>query len=193
MSFPPADFTTFSKSPGAYRQFTPDDPVQNSIYDINMDCDAGLRDQNAAMLLIDSKDRPDNEEPNKYEIKLKKIYKDVISIELKKASIPNSDYIVNEYNNSFYFQDNANQVNRCDYNTLKLPIGNYPICEKNKDSITSLLQAGLNLVNPANKYVVTVDCNTQQITIEQTSGSGVFNILFEVPKTCGDGKNKLFI
>jgi len=185
MSFPPADFTTFSKSVDAYKQYTPDDPIQNSIYDTTMECDAGLRDQNKIILLIDSKDRPHNEEPNKYSIKLKKVYKDVISVELVKANIPNSDYIINEHNNTFYFQDNAKQSGKCDYNTLQLPIGNYPICDKTKDSIISLLQAGLNLVNSKNKYTVTVDWNTQQITIEQTSGSGVFNILFQAPKTAG--------
>lgn len=191
MSFPSADFTTFSKSPEAYKQYTPDDPIQNSIYDTTMDCDAGLRDQNKVVLLIDSRDRKDNEEPNKYVIKLKKEYKDVISVELVKASIPNSDYIINEHNNTFYFQDNPNQVNRCDYNTLQLPIGNYPICDSVKDSIISLLQAGLNIINSVNKYVVTIDCNTKQITIEQTEGSGVFNILFQIPKVCANGNNKL--
>lgn len=187
MSFPPAHHTRFSKSEIAYRQYTPDDPVTDSLYDINMECDAGLRYQNRAVLVVDSRNRQPNQEPNNYSLKLNRIYRDVVSIELKKADIPNSDYIINETNNSFYFQDSVAQVSSGDFHTLQLPLGNYPIDDKVNDSIRSLLEAGLNLANPANTYTVTVDINTQLFTLEQTSGSGIFNLIFEVPRCAGEG------
>lgn len=186
-------YTQFSKSPIAYRQYAPDDPVTDSVYDINMECDASLRYQNRAILLIDSSDRSPNEEPNKYTIKLGKMYKDVISIELKKAKIPNSEYILNEQNNNFYFQDSTTQESSNSYHTLELPIGNYPIDDPTEDSIRSLLEVGLNMVTAGNTYTVTVDPNTQLFTITQTAGSGVFNILFEEIKCNGSssGSNQL--
>jgi len=187
MSFPKAHFTSFSKSDQAYKQFAPDDPVTDSIYDVNMECDASLRYQNRVVLVVDSKDRAINEEPNRYNLKLNKVYKDVVSIELKKADIPNSDYIINNNNNNFYFQDDQSQVGACDYHTLQLPIGNYPIDHAVNDSIRSLLEAGLNMIDPANTYEVVVDANTNLFTFTQLAGSGVFNILFQAPQTAGSG------
>ena len=188
MSFPKkTHFTRFAKSDIAYRQYAPDDPVTDSLYDINMECDASLRYQNRAILVIDSKDRATNEEPNRYNIKLEKDYRDVVSIELKRAHIPNSDYVINDNNNMFYFQDDASQKDNCDYHTLQLPIGNYPVDHASQDSIRSLLEAGLNMVNPANTYEVEVDINTNLFKFKQTAGSGVFNILFRFPKTAGEG------
>lgn len=187
MSFPNAHFTSFSKSDQAYKQFAPDDPVTDSIYDVNMECDASLRYQNRAVLVVDSKDRALNEEPNRYNLKLKKTYRDVVSVELKNADIPNSDYIINDNNNNFYFQDEQDQVGDCDYHTLQLPIGNYPIDHDTNDSVRSLLEAGLNMIDSANTYEVLVDQNTQMFTFTQTAGSGVFNILFRSPKTAGEG------
>tara|TARA_R100001163_G_C5068190_1_gene208137 strand:+ start:4236 stop:5243 length:1008 start_codon:yes stop_codon:yes gene_type:complete len=187
MSFPDAHFTQFSKSDIAYRQYAPDDPVTDSIYDVNMECDSSLRYQNRAILVVDSKNRGIREEPNKYNLKLNKVYRDVVSIELKKASIPNSDYIINENNNMFYFQDSPSQINKCQYHTLQLPIGNYPIDDECCDSIRSLLEAGMNMVDSDNQYEVTVDPNTMLFTFNQTMGSGIFNILFRVPKIAGEG------
>lgn len=188
MSFNHQLFTSFdSKNDNAYNQFKPGDPIQSSLYDVTMECDAGLRYQNRAILVVDSKDRAINEEPNKYDLKLKKEYHDVISVELKKAYIPNSDYIINEHNNLFYFQDNSAQVGRCQYHKVELPIGNFPIDDPMCDSIRSLLEAGLNLVTPGIEYTVEVDPNTNLFTFTQVAGgSGIFNILFRVPKVSGD-------
>lgn len=197
MSFPNAHFTRFAKSPDAYKQFVPGDPIKSSLYDTNLECDASLRFQNRAILLVDSTDRKDNEEPNKYQVLFDKEYKDVIEIELQKADIPNSNYIVNEFNSCFYFQDSAEQLKpTCGrpWHTVCLPVGNYPIDHDCKDSIKSLLQQALNAVNVDNTYVVTVDPNQQTVTITQTSGSGIFNILFQRPQCCADqpkGKDKI--
>jgi hypothetical protein len=189
MSFANKNYTQFdSQNDLAYNQFKPGDPVSSSLYDVNMDCDPGLRCQNSAILVVDSKDRQINEEPNKYDLKLKKEYRDVISIELKRAVIPNSDYTLNERANIFYFQDNASQVGKCQFHKVELPIGNFPIDDPTCDSVRSLLEAGLNLVAPGITYTVEVDPNTLLFTITQVAGgSGVFNILFKVPKLNGDG------
>lgn len=195
MSFPSAHFTRFSKSPQAYKQYAPDDPVEKSIYDVNMECDASLRFQNRAILIVDSKDRSNREEPNKYTVKLNKSYRDVVSIELKNADIPNSDYIINENNNMFYFQDTQELIDTDQYYQIQIPVGHYPADDPTLDSIRSLLEQALNLAGP-NTYTVTVDPNKMQFTITQTSGSGIFRILFVFPKEteacqAGNGNNQL--
>lgn len=184
MSFPKAHFTQFSKNPIAYRQYAPDDPVDQSIHDINMECDASLRYQNRAILVVDSKDRKIRENPNRYSIRLNKTYKDVVSVELRKANLPNSDYVINKYNNAFYFQDSDEMVSTDSYHQIRLPEGDYLIDDPVKDSIRSLLEQGLNAADPANTYTVTIDHNTHLFTFTQTAGSGIFNILFKYPKVC---------
>lgn len=184
MSFPKAHFTRFSKSPIAYRQYAPDDPVDQSIYDVNMEADASLRYQNRAVLIVDSKSISNKDNRSKYSIKLNKDYRDVVSIELKKAILPNSDYVINASNNNFYFQDSQDQVDSDNYRTIQLSEGDFPIDDPAHDSVRSLLEQGLNAANPGDTYTVTVDPNTHLFTFTQTSGSGVFNILFKYPKTC---------
>ena len=155
-----------------------------------MECDAGLRYQNKAVLVLDSRDRTIKEEANKFSIKLNKPYKDVISIELKKAQLPNSDYVINEFNNLFYFQDSEEMENKGDFHQIQLPIGDYSADHDTNDSLRSLLEQGLNASNPGNTYSVEVDGSTHQFTITQESGSGTFNILFIYPK-CGNKKDCL--
>lgn len=194
MSFPSAHHTPFSTNPVTYQQYQKNDPVKNSIYDVNMECDSSLRYQNRVTLVIDSKDRKINEEPHKYNLKLNKTYKDVVSIELKKAILPNSDYIINKYNNVFYFQDSDDMQALDDYHQILLPIGDYLMDDDSADSIRSLLEQGLNSTTPGNTYTVCLDPNTHLMTITQTAGSGVFNILLRYPKeSCPDqsGNNEL--
>jgi len=113
-----AHFTKVLTSPEAYNQYKSDDVVTKSIYDLNMSCDPSLRFQNKIIFIVDSKDRQPTEEPNKYSIKFPTIFKDVISVELKNSNIPNSEYIINDYNNMFYFQDSHNQINNDRYHTI---------------------------------------------------------------------------
>jgi len=184
MSFPNAPFTRFVKDPQAYRQFTKDDPVQSSIYDHNMDGKATLSYKNTAILHVDSRTRLPDEEPNKYTYRLNKTYRDVTRMELETADIPNSDYVVNEYNNRFYFQDDDFQIANDTYHTVKLPIGNYLATsdDPTKITIASLLEEGMNDIDPANQYEIRVNKHTKIFEIEQVSGSGIFNILFKKPK-----------
>jgi len=185
MSFPNAPFTRFVKDPNAYMQYTKDDPVHSSLYDNNMDCKETLAHKNTAILHVDSRTRLDKEEPNKYTYRLGKTYKDVTRMELETADIPNSDYIINEYNNRFYFQDNETQEENDTYYTIKLPIGHYLATsgETGATTIQTLLQDGLNDAtdDPTNTYEVTVDNHTNLFTITQTAGTGIFNILFKRP------------
>lgn len=181
---PKAGYAQFSKDPNAYKQYTPDDPVKGSIYDINFHNSSSLDYQNKSILLIDSKDRKSTEEPNKYVIHLKKEYRDVVCIELQNADIPNSNYVLHEFNNNFYFQDSSQQVLDGTFHTIRLPIGNFPIDDPCDDSIRSLLQDALNMINTNNKYTVFVDSNQNTFTIRQDSGSNIFNILFHHPICC---------
>jgi len=192
MSFQKAPFTRFVKDPLAYRQYTPDDPVQSSIYDHNMDAKATLAYKNTAILHVDSRVREENEEPNKYTYRLGKTYRDVTRVELETADIPNSDYIINEYNNRFYFQDSEFQVDSDSYHTVKLPIGNYLGTSADPATVTieSLLEEAMNDVDPANQYEVSANRNTRIFRIEQVAGSGIFNILFKRPRESECNENK---
>jgi hypothetical protein len=150
-----------------------------------MDCKETLANKNTAILHVDSRVRLASEEPNKYVYRLGKTYRDVTRIELETADIPNSDYIINEYNNRFYFQDSELQEENDTYHTVKLPIGNYLATsgETGATTIQSLLEEGMNDAtdDPANTYVVEVSDATNLFTITQTGGSGIFNILFKRP------------
>jgi hypothetical protein len=184
------NITHVSNDPDAYKQYKSTDQIQSSLYDINFNCDASLNHQNRAIVFVDSRIRNDNEEPNKYNVRLKKEYFDVICIELVRAVVPNSQYIINNSNNCFYFQDSEDQLHAScgqPYHRIQLPVGNFVIDEfsHNHDdkleTIRHLLEIALNSVNHHNTYSVSIDRSARTVTISQNTGSGIFNILFLNP------------
>ena len=163
-----------------YKQFKKTDGIQSSLYDINLAGNVKNFTKNQAVLVIDSVDRNHNKfpNPNKYTIKLNKVYKDVTRIELKLALIPNSAFIVNESNNKLHFQDNMEQVSKGELNIIEIPIGNWPADSTTGPSIRSNLEDALNANNPNNEYAVIFDPHVMKFTIEQVKGSGIFNLIF---------------
>lgn len=151
-------------------------PNSSTQYDINLG--SHLNDPkypNPAVLVVDSRHRNHYKYPNpaKYTIKLTGVYKEVVSVELVSADIPNSGYTVENSHNKFYFQDTAQQVDNETYYTITHPTGNYTISE-----IVANLESLMNSASTGSTYSVTLDSHTMKITIAQTAGSGVFNMLF---------------
>lgn len=73
-------------------------------------------------LVIDSRDRdyllyPDS---NKYRVEIPQEWKDITSIELTLAQIPNTFYNITEMNNTFYISDSVSNIS-----SIKIPEGQY--------------------------------------------------------------------
>jgi hypothetical protein len=137
---------------------------------------------NAAVVAIGSRDRDYNlyNTTNTYKINLSKQYKEVTSIELVAADIPNTGYVVESTRNLIHFQDTIDQIATESYYEVELPIGNYPISADTGLSITKNIQDQMNAATTSGSvYEVSVDTYTNLITIEQTSGSEVFRLLFK--------------
>lgn len=186
-------YTRYCNNDDYYKQYQSTDLIQNSMHDYNFSRNNCLKNQVNAILHIDSNYIKSNENINNYTVILEKEYMYIQSIELIRADIPNSNYIINEYNNCFYFQDSQEQLNTyCNqpYHKIILDIGDYLVDSSNPAEITirSMLEDGLNSVNPLNTYQVSVDPNKYIFTIIQLSGSGIFNILIQEPY-CGGSKD----
>ena len=109
-------------------------------------------------LVIDSRDRnTGNGSENKYTIHLENDIQNIISIELMTATIPNSEYIINENNNLLCFEESSGTTL-----TATLTIGNYTLSE-----IASEIQSQLN-ASGSSTYTV-VENSYQRITDTFTS------------------------
>lgn len=173
------NFTNY-KEGYQYKQYQDGDGIQSSLYDITMNGNIKPDNKNQAVLVVDSAERDHKKypDPNKYSLDLNYVYKDVTMVELKFANIPNSAYIINESNNKLHFQDSMEQVHLREYNEIYIPIGNWTADSTTGPSIRSNLEDALNSVNSSNKYSVIFNPNLRKFTIEQVSGSGVFNLIF---------------
>jgi hypothetical protein len=174
--------------------YNPNEPVKESIYDHNLYGDPSVKSKIDAFLLIDSADRDHTKypDPDKYKIRLKNPYKDVTSIELISADFPQSSYTINEYNNTFRYQQSLTQVSSGTYTEITLPVGNWPVYHPTDMDICELLQTALYAADldgvPADiQYSVTVNEYTQTFTITKTVSNAnpithdeyrVFNLLF---------------
>ena len=113
---------------------------------------------------INSEDRevklyPD---PSKYVIKLKEVYKNVTSVTLFNACIPNTSYLINENNNILHF-------NYGGCNQIEIPVGDYNVSE-----LANALEKDLKIFD--SNFSVSVDNLTNKFTISNTGSS--FDLLF---------------
>ena len=133
-----------------------------------------------AVVVVDSHDRNryTYENANNYTVILGRPYKEVVSIELVNADIPNSGYVIENTRNQLHFQDTQDQVDNGTYHTILIPVGNYTIDADSGLSIRKNLEDEMNEESEST-YQVTVNTYQKLITIEQTSGSGIFNLLFK--------------
>lgn len=151
--------------------------VMPTRYDINL---GGMMDNdNPAVLLIDSRDRNHDvyPTPNEYVIKLDPPYKEVVSIELVMADIPNSGYVIDTSHNFIHFQDTNAMVAANSYLTAEIPIGNRTITDI-CDNIEEQMIAVSASLGGAYTYVCSANEHTGLVTITQDPPGEVFNLLF---------------
>jgi len=109
-------------------------------------------------LVIDSRDRNITYDENNYLVHLDNPIRNIHSIELLNAIIPNSDYIINASNNVLDFQEN-----NIDF-SITIPIGNYTLTELGNE-----LQIKLNQVGSSSYTVITSNINNRINNLETNS------------------------
>ena len=142
-------------------------------YDINL---PGIHNStNPAIFLADSFHRVTDRypSPNNYSLQLPN-YKDVVSIELIHANIPNSAYLINNNYNILHFSedDDQNLILRAN-----LSLGDWT-----PEELASNIQTSMNNISNVQgkgyNYVVDYDSNTQKFNIKELNGNN-FNLHFE--------------
>lgn len=110
-----------------------------------------------------------NPYPSEYVIKLKDIYKNVTSVTLFNASIPNTAYLIGERNNLIYFQESS-----CETLVAEIPVGDY-----NPTDLVNNIAIALNEKGDS-KYTVTLNNLTNKFTItsDLTGGDNIFSLNF---------------
>jgi len=145
-------------------------------YDLNY---IGMRDSdNPGILVIDSasRNRDKYANPHQYTIKLDPPYKEVTSVELITANIPNKGYVVDENHNKLFVQETTAQVVDEEYTTIEITPGNYDITDLCLAIETALNDATAYTGSP---YTVSCDAVTDKVTISLKTGSyDEFNLLF---------------
>jgi hypothetical protein len=104
-----------------------------------------------------------------YKILLKDEYKNVTSVTLFNASIPNTAFLVGERNNRIYLQESFGQTI-----TIEMPVGDYT-----PTLLQAALQSALNQGGSSN-YTVTLNAlqNKFEIASDLSGGDHIFNFLF---------------
>ena len=107
-------------------------------------------------ILIDSKDRDVSlYEENNYQIELDDPIRNIFSIELLNAIIPNSDYIINNSNNLLHFEENNEDL------IATIPIGNYTL-----SNLGIEIQSQINSVGSSLYSVITSNINSRINNLE---------------------------
>ncbi len=116
------------------------------------------------ILPIDSRDRNHDtyENENDYRVDIPDL-KEVVSIELISAEIPNTSYIINENNNELHFDEGGGEL------VAIIPVGNYTPNDLAAEIKTQMDAAGTKI------YTVIVDLVTEKYTISSTD---IFELLF---------------
>ena len=121
--------------------------------------------------VVDSRDRDESiyPDPSNYRIRTPE-FKEVVSISLEDAQIPITGYVINEYNNLLYFQEETDITQ-----IAEIPVGNY-----DADELAMTIETVLNATS-ANGILYTVvnDPLTNKYVITSGAvGPFIFNLLF---------------
>ncbi len=118
---------------------------------------------------IDSRFRENIENPNEnnYKIFFPSKIKNVIEIQLKNVIVPNKEYIINNFNNKFIFQEQPNENLE-----IIIPIGNYTI-----NNLLNLIQNQMNLIGNSNYSLSQIN---NKIKFISDLSNGIFNLLFDI-------------
>jgi hypothetical protein len=108
-------------------------------------------------------------EPGKYVVKLKDIYKNVTSVALFNAAIPNTAYLVDERNNLIYFRESF-----CQQLIAEVEHGDYL-----PQTLITNIEEALNNAGES-KYTVKLDSLKNKITIcsDLSGGDHIFSLEF---------------
>ena len=131
------------------------------------------------LVFIDSRDRNNDlyANTNNYSLKLDRTIKNVISVELLQATLPNSEYLINDTNNTIHFQETSGTTI-----TAQIDNGNYIL----ETDIALKLQISMNNSGDST-YSVSYNSFTKKFTIQsdKTGGTGLFLLKFK-------GSNEIF-
>ena len=136
-------------------------------------------------LIVDSRERDYTIYPkaSNYVIHLDTEYRDVTSIEMVRASIPQSGYIITDHNNEITITETGLDYNTNPFTinstleiteTIKIPIGDYTIHEL----VASIQKSLCQNKNLKSNYCVSVNCNTGKICIQSDLRNGGFHLKF---------------
>jgi hypothetical protein len=141
----------------------------------------------ARHLLIDSRERNVQTYPSssKYRIEIQQEFKDVTSVELTLAQIPNTFYNVHLSNNIFYISENETSIN-----PVEIPEGQYT-----NDSLIDTLNGkyGDLFFNLTSKYNFARNPINLKLRIQSnraTNQEFIYNIKYNAYDTCTPCKNK---
>ena len=150
-------------------QVPPPTAPTETRHDYNIEFDPQY-EENPAVLLIDSADRNHDRHPypNYYRVKVNKPYHKVSSVDLSRADIPASGYIINQYNNILNLVDNSVSY------TITIDPGNYNITELTAE-ITTVINGTSGVTGT---YDVSVNSITSKITITRAGGTGTVELVF---------------
>jgi hypothetical protein len=141
----------------------------------------------ARHLLIDSRERNVQTYPSssKYRIEIQQEFKDVTSVELTLAQIPNTFYNVHLSNNIFYISENETSIN-----PIEIPEGQYT-----NDSLIDTFNGkyGDLFFNLTSKYNFSRNPINLKLRIQSnraTNQEFIYNIKYNVYDSCTPCKNK---
>ena len=137
----------------------PENTEHDKRYDINVDKSSS--NTIPAVLVVDSSQRNRSvyENPGKYSFQFIKQYRDVISLELIQANIPNSFYSINNNNNKITINVGTNQ------HIISIPLGNY----NDVDNLTTLINTRINNVVPG-AWTFSVDKRLNKFKLDGPTG-----------------------
>ena len=153
---------------------------------------------NQVIIMIDSRDRNYTKYPNsnKYTIMLNESYRNVESVELIAAHIPNSGYLINNNNNKLEFSNTVGKVTGFHDDgkairekpalvyTVNIPNGNYSLFTANgavtKDQLAETTLANINTTEPTGTYEVLYNIISNKYTIKKSTvgATDCFYLLF---------------
>lgn len=111
-------------------------------------------------ILVDSTFRPSGSTITDYTYELTNFLHNVERIELEKLFLPNSIYMINNFNNEFIIDHNGTST------TINLPNGNY-----DDTTVVTMLETELQSGTSDPNYTVSIDSITDLMTISTTSNT----------------------
>ena len=134
-------------------------------------------------IFIDSRDRNYKQYPNSnnYRINLRKVYKDVVAIELTKGMFPHSGFYINSTNNLIHFSETVNGQQL----VAIIPVGFYTQSDLFSEIETQMNAASVAAPGPSSSaYTVTLTSNKLvRISSDLQGGNGYFILNFEAMGT----------